>query len=69
MRKSNKPKRRADAARKKQIADGSIVEEAPDEDDLGIKQEDDESSVDSLMAESPGKYGKRNISKGDLIAG
>ncbi len=34
------------------------MEEAPDEDDLGIK-EDDESSVDSLMAESPGKYGRR----------
>lgn len=68
MRKSNKPKRRADAARKKQIADGSIVEEAPDEDDLGIKQDDDdESSVDSLMAESPGKYGRRDRSKGDVI--
>ncbi len=36
--------------KKKQLENGQIVEEAGDE--------GDESSVDSLMAESPGKYGK-----------
>lgn len=43
MRKSGKRKRR-------QLEDGSIVEE---------EGEGDESSVDSLMAESPAKYGKQ----------
>jgi hypothetical protein len=43
MRKSGKRKKR-------QLEDGQIVEAAPDE--------GDESSVDSLMAESPAKYAK-----------
>ncbi len=35
--------------KRKQLPDGQIVEEEVDENDL-------ESSIDSLMAESPGKY-------------
>ena len=46
MRKSAKKKRR----KQKELADGQVVEEEPD-------NEGDESSVDSLMAESPAKYG------------
>jgi hypothetical protein len=55
MRKQNKLNRRL-----RKLADGSIVEEAPEEDG-GIegREDDDESSVDSLMAESPGKYDRK----------
>ena len=59
MRKSNKLNRQA----KKLMPDGSIEEEAPGA-DLGDgienRQDDDESSVDSLMAESPSKYDRKN---------
>ena len=55
MRKSNKLNRQI-----KKLGDGSIVEEAPGEDGgIENREDDDESSVDSLMAESPGKYDKK----------
>ena len=58
MRKSNKLNRKI-----KKLADGSIVEEAPGEEGgLGVnggREDEDESSVDSLMAESPGKYDQK----------
>ena len=53
MRKSNKLNRR-----NQKHQDGSIVEAD------GGREEDDESSVDSLMAESPGKYDKKSKEEG-----
>ena len=53
MRKSNKLNRR-----NQKHEDGSIVEAD------GGREEDDESSVDSLMAESPGKYDKKSKEEG-----
>lgn len=65
MRKQNKLNRRI-----KKAEDGKIVEDALGEDaEHQPREDDDESSMDSLMAESPGKYDKKAREEGGPSGG